>query len=55
MNDPSRVEFSQDGGQTWETIRLPFNCLPFHQVQLLGTFEESGNQYRRVDAYRTGS
>jgi hypothetical protein len=44
-----KVEYSHDGGKTWEIIRLPFNCLPFHQTQLLGVYSEGDNLYRRVD------
>jgi hypothetical protein len=45
-----KVEFSQDGGKTWEVIRLPFNCKPYHQAQLLGEYREGDNVYRRVEA-----
>ena len=47
--DYNRVELSEDGGETWESIRLPSNSLPFHQVQLLGHYEEDDNMYRRVE------
>lgn len=49
QEQPSKVELSQDGGKTWETIRVPWNSLPYHQVQLLGTYEEDGNLYRKLE------
>jgi hypothetical protein len=52
MFNDGKVEYSSDGGQTWEVIRLPWNCTPFHQVQLLGHYEQGDNMYRSASAHR---
>jgi hypothetical protein len=49
---PFTFELSQDGGKTWETLRLPWNSHPYVECVKYGTYEETidgkTNMYRKV-------
>lgn len=42
-------EMSLDGGKTWEELKLPPNCTPYHQCMLLGVYREGNAQYRKAN------
>lgn len=45
-NPIHQFELSQDGGKTWEKLKLPPNCHPYRSCLLFGSYEEAGNMYR---------
>jgi len=38
--DIHKFEMSEDGGDTWERVKLPANSLPYHQCVLMGRWDE---------------